>query len=125
MNARIVLVEETTALYPAERHLYEHAQKHHQSTKDNFFPGQTFRVIDPLNETHFPGSHTFTIENHAASADATGSAILVTWLPARMIFWPAESLTNEMSLFSRCARFQISTSQPPRRTPTLIVDNKL
>lgn len=46
-------------------------------------------------------SHTHTSGAQAASADATGSAMRVTWLPARMIFWPAVSLTKEISLFSR------------------------
>ncbi len=36
----------------------------------------------------FLGSAGSPCANYAAPAVATGSAILVTWLPARMIFWP-------------------------------------
>jgi hypothetical protein len=62
---------------------------------------------------------------YAALALWTGCATLVIWLPARMTGLPWSSLTRSTSLFSRWARFQISTSHPPRMTPTRIVLSRL
>jgi len=70
------------------------------NTSHAIFLSQTALVIDSLSVLmHMSRSNIG--KAYAASADATGSAIRVTWLPARMIFWPAVSETNEMSLFSR------------------------
>ena len=61
----------------------------------------------------------------SVSAVCIGSMTLVGCMPARTIFAPEPSRTYSTSLFSRCARFQISTSMPPRMTPTRIVESRL
>ena len=54
-----------------------------------------------------------------------GSAIRVTWFPARTMRWLLLSRAASTSLFSLEACFQISTSQPPRITATRKLERRL
>ena len=61
---------------------------------------------------------------HAAPAVGTFCSTLVGCMPDRTIRSPELSRVTS-PLASCCDLFQISTSQPPRMTPTLIVERRL
>jgi hypothetical protein len=68
--------------------------------------------------------HLHSMLTYAAPAVGTLSSTFVGCSPARTILSPS-LLLKTSPLASIWFRFQISTSQPPRITPTLIVESRL